>query len=43
MRKGAKAAVIGSVFAVVLGGVGYGAYNFVTAVSGGTGAAGRRP
>ncbi|WP_329187576.1 penicillin-binding transpeptidase domain-containing protein [Streptomyces sp. NBC_01428] len=43
MRKGAKAAVIGSVFAVVLGGVGYGAYNFVTAVSGGTGAAGPAP
>ncbi|MFG2307728.1 penicillin-binding transpeptidase domain-containing protein [Streptomyces sp. NPDC048566] len=37
MRKGAKAAVIGSAFAVMLGGAGYGAYNFVTAVSGGTG------
>ena len=41
MRKGAKAAVIGSVFAVMLGGAGYGAYNLVTAVSGGTGRGGR--
>ncbi|WP_329300155.1 penicillin-binding transpeptidase domain-containing protein [Streptomyces sp. NBC_00659] len=35
MRKGARAAVIGSVFAVMVGGAGYGAYNVVTAVSGG--------
>ncbi|MEV6192731.1 penicillin-binding transpeptidase domain-containing protein [Streptomyces sp. NPDC051920] len=42
MRKGAKAAVIGSVFAVMVGGAGYGAYNVVTAISGdgGTGAGG---
>ncbi|KAB1977341.1 penicillin-binding transpeptidase domain-containing protein [Streptomyces triticiradicis] len=42
MRKGARAAVIGSVFAVVVGGAGYGAYNVVTAISGsnGTGAGG---
>src|SRR5690349_2608157 len=40
MRKGARAAVMGSVFAVMVGGAGYGAYNVVTAVSGdgGTGA-----
>ncbi|MEW2163962.1 penicillin-binding transpeptidase domain-containing protein [Streptomyces sp. NPDC007084] len=43
MRKGAKAAVVGSVFAVLLGGAGYGAYNFVTAVSGDTGTAGPAP
>ncbi|MFJ6833239.1 penicillin-binding transpeptidase domain-containing protein [Streptomyces sp. NPDC091209] len=34
MRKGARAAVIGSVFAVMVGGAGYGAYNVVTSVSG---------
>ncbi|MGW0824085.1 penicillin-binding transpeptidase domain-containing protein [Streptomyces sp. NPDC002845] len=34
MRKGAKAAVVGSVFAVMVGGAGYGAYNIVTAVAG---------
>ncbi|MPY48906.1 penicillin-binding transpeptidase domain-containing protein [Streptomyces acidicola] len=34
MRKGAKAAVVGGVFAVMVGGAGYGAYNFVTALSG---------
>jgi len=34
MRKGAKAAVVGSVFAVMVGGAGYGAYNVVTAISG---------
>ncbi|MCX4990356.1 penicillin-binding transpeptidase domain-containing protein [Streptomyces sp. NBC_00568] len=34
MRKGAKAAVIGSVFAVMVGGAGYGAYNVVTSISG---------
>ncbi|MEU8977481.1 penicillin-binding transpeptidase domain-containing protein [Streptomyces sp. NPDC048309] len=45
MRKGAKAAVIGSVFAVMVGGAGYGAYNVVTAVSGdgGSGASGPAP
>ncbi|WP_406837635.1 penicillin-binding transpeptidase domain-containing protein [Streptomyces sp. AHU1] len=42
MRKGARAAVIGSVFAVMVGGAGYGAYNVVTVISGsdGTGAGG---
>jgi hypothetical protein len=35
MRKGARAAVIGSVFAVMVGGAGYGAYNVVTSISGG--------
>lgn len=34
MAKGVKAAVIGGVFAVMLGGAGYGAYNIVSAVSG---------
>lgn len=37
MRKGARAAVIGSVFAVMVGGAGYGAYNVVTSISGGGG------
>ena len=43
MRKGAKAAIVGTVFAVMVGGAGYGAYNVVTAISGdggGSGAAG---
>ncbi|MFF1448728.1 penicillin-binding transpeptidase domain-containing protein [Streptomyces sp. NPDC058274] len=40
MRKGAKAAIVGSVFAVMVGGAGYGAYNVVTAIGGGGGAAG---
>ncbi|MFI9823919.1 penicillin-binding transpeptidase domain-containing protein [Streptomyces sp. NPDC052013] len=35
MGKGVKAAVIGGVFAVMVGGAGYGAYNIVSAVSGG--------
>ncbi|MFI5685981.1 penicillin-binding transpeptidase domain-containing protein [Streptomyces sp. NPDC051636] len=41
MRKGAKAAVIGGVFAVLVGGAGYGALNIMSALSddGGTGAA----
>ncbi|WRZ92406.1 penicillin-binding transpeptidase domain-containing protein [Streptomyces sp. NBC_01007] len=47
MRKGARAAVIGSVFAVMVGGAGYGAYNVVTSISGdgggGGGAAGPAP
>lgn len=33
MRKGAKAAVIGSVFAVMVGGAGYGAFNIVNALN----------
>ncbi|MBC7272005.1 MAG: penicillin-binding protein [Streptomyces sp.] len=32
MRRGVKAAVVGSVFAVMLGGAGYGAFNFVSAL-----------
>ncbi|MEV8035833.1 penicillin-binding transpeptidase domain-containing protein [Streptomyces sp. NPDC086182] len=45
MRKGARAAVIGGVFAVMVGGAGYGAYNVVTSISGGgaDGAAGPAP
>ncbi|MFF8973186.1 penicillin-binding transpeptidase domain-containing protein [Streptomyces sp. NPDC014995] len=35
MRKGAKAAIVGSVFAVMVGGAGYGTYNFVNALNGG--------
>ncbi|MFI8088556.1 penicillin-binding transpeptidase domain-containing protein [Streptomyces sp. NPDC086080] len=34
MGKGVKAAVIGGVFAVMVGGAGYGAYNIVSAVNG---------
>ncbi|CAL9477515.1 Peptidoglycan D,D-transpeptidase MrdA [Streptomyces sp. enrichment culture] len=34
MAKGVKAAVIGGVFAVMLGGAGYGTYNIVSALSG---------
>ncbi|KOV56056.1 penicillin-binding protein [Streptomyces sp. AS58] len=37
MRKGVKAAVVGSVFAVMVGGAGYGAYNIVSALNGGSG------
>ncbi|WP_393081969.1 penicillin-binding transpeptidase domain-containing protein [Streptomyces sp. LN704] len=41
MRKGAKAAIIGSVFAVMVGGAGYGAFNVVSALDGsGSGSAG---
>ena len=42
MRKGAKAAIVGSVFAVMVGGAGYGAYNVVSALSdtGGSGGPG---
>ncbi|MFD6548323.1 penicillin-binding transpeptidase domain-containing protein [Streptomyces sp. NPDC058398] len=43
MRKGARAAVIGSVFAVMVGGAGYGAYNVVTSISGGGSAGGGGP
>ncbi|MFJ9179583.1 penicillin-binding transpeptidase domain-containing protein [Streptomyces sp. NPDC102360] len=35
MRKGAKIAIVGGVFTVMVGGAGYGAYNLVTAVTGG--------
>ncbi|MGW0842473.1 penicillin-binding transpeptidase domain-containing protein [Streptomyces sp. NPDC002787] len=34
MRKGAKVAIVGGVFAVMVGGAGYGGYNFVTALNG---------
>ncbi|MCX5558346.1 penicillin-binding transpeptidase domain-containing protein [Streptomyces sp. NBC_00038] len=40
MRKGAKAAIVGGVFAVMVGGAGYGAYNVVTAISGDGGTSG---
>jgi hypothetical protein len=43
MRKGARAAVIGGVFAVMVGGAGYGAYNVVTSISGGGGSGGTGP
>lgn len=33
MRKGAKGAIVGGVFAVMVGGAGYGAYNFVSALN----------
>ena len=33
MRNGAKAAIMGGVFAVMVGGAGYGAYNIVSAVT----------
>ncbi|PZH12166.1 penicillin-binding protein [Streptomyces sp. NTH33] len=36
MRKGAKVAVIGGVLAVMVGGAGYGTYNFVSALNGKT-------
>ncbi|MBA4865327.1 penicillin-binding protein [Streptomyces sp. PSKA54] len=35
MRNGAKAALVGGVFAVMVGGAGYGAYNLVSAITGG--------
>src|SRR4051794_23259243 len=42
MRNGTKVAVIGGVFAVMVGGAGYGAYNIVNALGGdgGSGSAG---
>jgi hypothetical protein len=45
MAKGVKVAVIGSVFAVMVGGAGYGAYNIVSALNedGGSGASGPAP
>ncbi|MCX4575528.1 penicillin-binding transpeptidase domain-containing protein [Streptomyces sp. NBC_01571] len=43
MRKGAKAAIIGSVFAVMVGGAGYGAFNVVTALDGSESAGGPAP
>lgn len=44
MRSGAKVAVIGGVFVLVVGGVGYGAYNVLDGLGGGGGdAADGRP
>ncbi|WGD42449.1 penicillin-binding transpeptidase domain-containing protein [Streptomyces cathayae] len=40
MGKGVKATVIGGVFAVMVGGAGYGVYNIVSAVNGGGGGGG---
>lgn len=40
MGKGVKVTVISSVFAVMVGGAGYGAYNIVSALHGGSGAGG---
>lgn len=37
MRKGAKVTLVGGVFAVMVGGAGYGAYNLVNGVTGGGG------
>ncbi|MFD4942474.1 penicillin-binding transpeptidase domain-containing protein [Streptomyces sp. NPDC058239] len=37
MRSGAKVAIVGGVFAVVVGGVGYGAYNVLDGLNGGGG------
>ncbi len=36
MRKGVKTAIVGGVFVVMVGGAGYGAYNFLTALNEGT-------
>ncbi|MFJ4515855.1 penicillin-binding transpeptidase domain-containing protein [Streptomyces sp. NPDC088816] len=43
MRKGVKAAVIGGVFAAMIGGAGYGTYNFVSALNGSTEVGGSGP
>jgi hypothetical protein len=47
MARGVKAAVVGSVFAVMIGGAGYGAYNIMSALNGdggsGSGVAGPAP
>ncbi|WP_328769326.1 penicillin-binding transpeptidase domain-containing protein [Streptomyces sp. NBC_00286] len=42
MRKGAKTAIVGGVFAVMVGGAGYGAFNIVSAIAGGSDAKGER-
>ncbi|UUU22741.1 penicillin-binding transpeptidase domain-containing protein [Streptomyces sp. DSM 40750] len=42
MRKGVKVSIIGGVFAAMVGGAGYGGYNFVTALNGGGGGAEKR-
>ncbi|MFG2501429.1 penicillin-binding transpeptidase domain-containing protein [Streptomyces sp. NPDC048441] len=43
MRKGVKVTLVGGVFAVIVGGAGYGAYNVVNGVTGGGGSAGSGP
>ncbi|MER5298067.1 penicillin-binding transpeptidase domain-containing protein [Streptomyces lasiicapitis] len=43
MRKGVKAALVGGVFTVMVGGAGYGAYNVVNAVNGGGGSSSGKP
>ncbi|GAV45162.1 penicillin-binding transpeptidase domain-containing protein [Streptomyces acidiscabies] len=43
MAKGVKVAVVGTVFAVMVGGAGYGAYNLLSAVDGGSSAKGPAP
>ncbi|MFD4970174.1 penicillin-binding transpeptidase domain-containing protein [Streptomyces sp. NPDC058424] len=43
MRKGVKAAIVGGVFAAMIGGAGYGTYNFVHALNGNTVAGGGPP
>ncbi|MBW5424612.1 penicillin-binding protein [Streptomyces sp. BG9H] len=43
MRSGAKVALVGGVFAVMVGGAGYGAYNVVNGVSGDGGSSGAGP
>jgi hypothetical protein len=40
MRRGVKVGLVGGVFAVMVGGAGYGTYNIVSALSGGTGGIG---
>ncbi|WP_367322544.1 penicillin-binding transpeptidase domain-containing protein [Streptomyces sp. HUAS ZL42] len=40
MHKGAKAAIVGTVFAVMVGGAGYGAFNIVSALNGDGGSGG---
>ncbi|MEV2251117.1 penicillin-binding transpeptidase domain-containing protein [Streptomyces sp. NPDC050147] len=43
MRKGVKVTLVGGVFAVMVGGAGYGAYNLVNGVTGGGGPPGAGP
>ncbi|MDX2914880.1 penicillin-binding transpeptidase domain-containing protein [Streptomyces griseiscabiei] len=42
MRKGVKVAIVGGVFAAMVGGAGYGGYNFVTALNGSGGGTEKR-
>ncbi|MFD3575452.1 penicillin-binding transpeptidase domain-containing protein [Streptomyces sp. NPDC058644] len=43
MRRGVKVTLVGGVFAVMVGGAGYGAYNVVNGVTGGGGSSGAGP